>query len=90
VSIKQQSRQPVEEEDDDDFGESKFWKWDSYADYLLFISFFSSIVGLLTLAFRLNPLYQGLLGFSSAGVEALLGTPQFMLNYRRQNTSGLS
>ena len=37
-----------------------------------------------------NPYYQGFLGYTSSAVEAVLGVPQFMLNYKRQNTSGLS
>jgi len=90
VSIKQQKKLVTPQEDRDEFESSTFWKWENYADYLLFISFFSSSVGLLTIPLRSNPTYQALLGFSSAGVEALLGAPQFLLNYQRQNTSGLS
>jgi solute carrier family 66, member 2 len=40
--------------------------------------------------FHASPIYQAILAYTSSAVEAGLGVPQFMLNYKRQNTSGLS
>lgn len=67
---------PFEEEQ-----KEQFWQWESYADYLLFICFFSAAIGASTIAFRESLAYQGFLGLASAGVEATLGAPQFILNY---------
>lgn len=74
----------------EDEAKEQFWQWESYADYLLFVCFFSAAIGAFTIAFRSSLAYQGFLGLASAGVEATLGAPQFILNYQRQNTSGLS
>jgi hypothetical protein len=50
----------------------------------------AAIICGLTVQFGEIRAYQTFLGLASAGVEALLGAPQFILNYQRQNTSGLS
>jgi hypothetical protein len=34
--------------------------------------------------------YNILLGTLSSGIEAMLGVPQFILNFQRKNTKGLS
>ena len=47
-------------------------------------------VGLMTVFFHQNPVFQLFLAYTSSSVEAILGVPQFMLNYQRKNTSGLS
>lgn len=41
-------------------------------------------------AFHGSLLYSYLLGTLSSGIEALLGVPQFYLNFARKNTTGLS
>jgi solute carrier family 66, member 2 len=68
----------------------KFWQWRFYSDYLLFISLMAATVGMFTVLLHQSHAYQAFLGYTSSGVEAVLGVPQFLLNYRRQNTSGLS
>jgi len=68
----------------------KFWEWRHYTDYLIFICLMGTTVGVFTIIFGSNILFQSFLGYTSSGVEALLGVPQLLLNYRRQNTSGLS
>jgi hypothetical protein len=65
----------------EDEQKEQFWQWESYADYLLFICFFSAAIGASTIAFRTSLAYQGFLGLASAGVEGTLGAPQFILNY---------
>lgn len=68
----------------------KFWQWTAYSDYLLFVCALGASIGLSTVFLGQNPLYQTFLGLASSMVEAGLGVPQFLLNYQRQNTSGLS
>lgn len=43
-----------------------------------------------TMVFNGSVAYVGVIGFLSSAIEGLLGVPQFLLNYRRKNTSGLS
>ena len=61
----------------------KFWQWHFYSDYLLFVCMMAATVGMFTVLLHQNPGYQALLGYTSSGVEAVLGVPQFLLNYRR-------
>jgi solute carrier family 66, member 2 len=50
----------------------------------------AAVTGAITLQLGEDRTYQTFLGLLSSGVEAMLGAPQFLLNYQRQNTSGLS
>jgi solute carrier family 66, member 2 len=68
----------------------KFWQWRHYNDYLLFICILGATIAIFTAIFHNNTCFQSLLGYTSSGVEAILGVPQLLLNYRRHNTSGLS
>ena len=68
----------------------QFWQWRNFSDYLLFISSMADIIGVATCIFKDYYLYQSFLGLTSSAVEAGLGVPQFLLNYRRQNTDGLT
>jgi hypothetical protein len=68
----------------------QFWQWKNFADYLVFITSMAALIGVATCIFKENHLYQGFLGLTSSAVEAGLGVPQFLLNYRRQNTDGLT
>jgi hypothetical protein len=65
-------------------------KMESFSDYLLFVLSLGFVFGVLTLFLGDNLAYQSFLGMASGGVEGLLGVPQFYLNFKRQNTSGLS
>ena len=67
-----------------------FWQWSSYSDYLLFVVALAAFTCSVTIYFGEDKTYQYLIGSASSGVEAILGAPQFYLNYKRQNTSGLS
>ena len=51
---------------------------------------FTLIVMLITLVLKDYETFQFVLGILSAAIEALLGVPQFILNFKRKNTSGLS
>jgi PQ loop repeat len=68
----------------------RFWNWTNYTDYLLFICSLAASIGFSTILMGENHRYQALIALSSSGIEAILGAPQFYLNYQRQNTSGLS
>jgi hypothetical protein len=69
---------------------ANFWNWRSFSDYLFFIATLGASIGLATCFFSGYPAFQVFLGLTSSAVEAGLGVPQFLLNYRRQNTDGLT
>lgn len=66
-----------------------FWFWDEFSSYTKFLVGFAFVMFFITLIFGENALYQSVIGFSSGAIEAMLGVPQFLLNYKRKNTSGL-
>jgi hypothetical protein len=47
-------------------------------------------VGILTAVFQSFPTYIVIIGFLSGSIEALLGLPQFMLNFQKKSTEGLA
>jgi PQ loop repeat len=67
-----------------------FWFWDDFNSYTKFLVGFILTMMVLTLACRGSLTYVWLIGLLSSGIEALLGVPQFLLNYRRKNTSGVA
>ena len=66
-----------------------FWFWEEFSSYTKFLVGFAFAMFFITLIFGENLLYQSAIGFSSGAIEAMLGIPQFLLNYKRKNTSGL-
>ena len=66
-----------------------FWFWGEFKPYAKFIAIFSLLMLCLTFLFGDLTVYQNAIGFLSAAIEATLGVPQFLLNYKRKNTSGL-
>ena len=66
-----------------------FLFWQEFSSYTKFLVGFAFAMFFITLIFGENLLYQSAIGFSSGAIEAMLGVPQFLLNYKRKNTSGL-
>jgi hypothetical protein len=66
-----------------------FWFWEEFSSFTKFLVGFAFVMFFVTLIFGENLLYQSVIGFSSGAIEAMLGVPQFLLNYKRKNTSGL-
>ncbi|KAH9499721.1 hypothetical protein Btru_077659 [Bulinus truncatus] len=73
-----------------DFERAYFWKWTDFLSYLEFITAFSLVVGILTYIFINNVIYVELLGFLAVFTEAMLGAPQFLRNYQKKSTVGMS
>lgn len=67
-----------------------FWHWNSIWPYLQVLLAMSAVLRFCSHCFKEHHLYAWLLGMASSGVEALLGCPQFKLNYERQHTKGLA
>lgn len=70
--------------------EETFWFWNSFITYTKYIGLMTAVMFGLTLALKSNEAFIAVVGYLSSGIEALLGVPQFLLNYRRKNTEGLS
>ncbi|CAF1619830.1 unnamed protein product [Rotaria magnacalcarata] len=73
-----------------DFQMDYFWKWTTFTSYLQFLFAFSLVLSAITCLFLTNTLYIETIGFLAVFFEALLGTPQFMRNFRLKSTEGMS
>ncbi|CAL1544814.1 unnamed protein product [Lymnaea stagnalis] len=73
-----------------DFDPAYFWRWTDFLSYLEFVSLFSLVIGLLTYLFINSVIYIELLGFMAVFTEAMLGAPQFLRNYQKKSTVGMS
>ena len=70
---------------------NNFWKWNYYSDYLYFLIITILTLTVLTNIFGNNNLaYYESLGALSAAVEALIGVPQFVSNFKNKSTGSLS
>lgn len=72
------------------FTAGDFWAWKSFSMYMLFLSGLVLGLGVLQLVFGGVTFYSSLLGYMALGLEACLGLPQVLKNYRQKNTEGLS
>ncbi|CAF1091826.1 unnamed protein product [Rotaria sp. Silwood1] len=73
-----------------DFEMNYFWKWTTFTSYLQFLFVFIFVLSTTTWLLLDNILYIEIIGFLAVFFEALLGTPQFMRNFRLKSTEGMS
>ncbi|CAF0775284.1 unnamed protein product [Didymodactylos carnosus] len=73
-----------------DFDIDYFWKWTTFASYVQFLCLFTFVLSTITWVFVENKIYIETIGFLAVFFEALLGTPQFLRNYRHKSTDGMS
>ncbi|XP_071785409.1 solute carrier family 66 member 2-like isoform X2 [Asterias amurensis] len=73
-----------------DFETKHFWNWTYFVDYVLFISAFSILGGVITYLLAGQSIFVETLGFLAVFVEAMLGMPQFYRNYQNKSTVGMS
>ncbi|CAF3708779.1 unnamed protein product [Rotaria sp. Silwood1] len=73
-----------------DFEMNYFWKWTTFTSYLQFLFVFIFVLSTTTWLLLDNILYIETIGFLAVFFEALLGTPQFMRNFRLKSTEGMS
>jgi uncharacterized protein with PQ loop repeat len=75
----------------DYFSWKEFWDWPYYEDYFFFIMFIIIFTSLLSILIGYdNSTYVEFLGAISAIVEAFLGVPQVLENFRTKNVKTLS
>jgi len=73
-----------------DFDVDFFWRWTRFTSYLQFLLIFTFIISTITWILLNNKVYIETIGFMAVFVEALLGMPQFMRNWRLKSTEGMS
>jgi uncharacterized protein with PQ loop repeat len=73
-----------------DFEVNFFWRWTTFTSYIQFLCTFTLILSTITWFLLNNTVYIETIGFLAVFFEALLGTPQFMRNFRLKSTEGMS
>ncbi|PWZ01869.1 hypothetical protein BCV70DRAFT_198148 [Testicularia cyperi] len=65
-----------------------FWQWEDYNSYLVFLSFYVVLLGVLYLIFGSAGSFVSLLGYVALGLESTLPVPQLLANFRRKSLAG--
>ncbi|XP_038070419.1 solute carrier family 66 member 2-like [Patiria miniata] len=73
-----------------DFETKHFWNWTYFVDYVIFITVFSILGGVITYFLAGQSIFVEILGFLAVFVEAMLGMPQFYRNFQNKSTVGMS
>jgi uncharacterized protein with PQ loop repeat len=73
-----------------DFEMEYFWRWTTFTSYIQFLFVFTFLLSTTTWLFLENTIYIETIGFLAVFFEALLGTPQFLRNFRLKSTEGMS
>ena len=71
------------------FDRKTFWKWAHFKDYVAAVAVIAGIAGAATLLLGNRPLFVEGLGLVSLLLEAGLGLPQLINNWRNQSTEGM-
>ena len=72
------------------FDKELFWQWSHFSSYVYCILLISSLLSLITFIFQSSSIYTETIGFLSVFVEACLGLPQFIRNFKNRSTTGMS
>eukprot|EP01001_Neometanema_parovale_P005889 NODE_2289_length_1456_cov_110.602401_g2174_i0.p2 GENE.NODE_2289_length_1456_cov_110.602401_g2174_i0~~NODE_2289_length_1456_cov_110.602401_g2174_i0.p2 ORF type:complete len:187 (+),score=22.13 NODE_2289_length_1456_cov_110.602401_g2174_i0:821-1381(+) len=67
-----------------------FWMWEDLLSYIASIILICAMLLPFVLLLRPFPMFIEVLGFLSLSVESTLAMPQFVENFRRRSTEGLS
>jgi len=73
-----------------DFDFRYFWQWSRFLDYVQCVFSIWLVLSYLTWLFIDFSWFVETLGFLAVFIEACLGTPQFLRNYRNKSTAGMS
>ncbi|XP_059164921.1 solute carrier family 66 member 2-like isoform X2 [Physella acuta] len=73
-----------------DFDPAFFWRWTDFLSYLEFVTLFTLCIGIITYLLINSVVYIELLGFMAVFTEAMLGAPQFLRNFQKKSTAGMS
>ncbi|XP_060693967.1 solute carrier family 66 member 2 isoform X1 [Hemiscyllium ocellatum] len=72
-----------------DFDPRYFWAWSRFLDYIQFCLTFTALCLLITYLLIDSEFYVESLGFSAVLIEAMLGMPQLLQNFRNKSTAGM-
>jgi len=67
-----------------------FWRWGDFTMYMQAIGFVWGVLMVLTYFLGKNPVYVEAIGYASVLIEAGLGLPQLISNFKSKSTAGLS
>ncbi|CAF1412302.1 unnamed protein product, partial [Adineta steineri] len=73
-----------------DFEVDYFWRWTKFTSYLQFLCIITIIFSTMTWLLLNNMVYIESIGLLAVLIEALLGIPQFIRNFRLKSTEGMS
>jgi len=73
-----------------DFDMDHFWDWSDFQSYVECIFVFTVIGALLMYTFGNVAVFVEAVGFMAVFVEACLGVPQFLRNYKARSTRGMN
>jgi len=73
-----------------DFDTAHFWDWTDFESYLQAVLIFSTGAASLMYMFGGSPFFVETVGFLAVFVEACLGLPQFIKNYKNGSTRGMN
>ncbi|GAB5590601.1 hypothetical protein Unana1_05501 [Umbelopsis nana] len=69
---------------------NRFWAWERYVDYIIFLAAFATITTLLYLIFGSFSVFIEIIGAVSLSIEATVPVPQCIANFRARSTHGFS
>jgi hypothetical protein len=69
---------------------NRFWAWDRFIDYVIFLLGFTGVTLLLYIIFGSFPVFIEILGAVSLGIEATVPVPQCIANFKARSTHGFS
>ncbi|CAG7632657.1 unnamed protein product, partial [Allacma fusca] len=73
-----------------DFDKNHFWDWTDFRSYIECILVFTTAGAVAMFMFANSLLFVETVGFMAVFVEAMLGVPQYMKNYRNKSTRGMN
>ncbi|XP_067006943.2 solute carrier family 66 member 2 isoform X1 [Anabrus simplex] len=87
---RQEALPPIAVHTFSDFDSQYFWAWTDFVSYVDFMVFFTLISSLLMYVLIEVNIFVELVGFLAVFIEALLGSPQLVRNYKNKSTAGMS
>lgn len=73
-----------------DFDSRHFWGWTDFQSYLDFMLVFWAVGAAVTYLMLPYVFFMEAVGFAAVFIEAMLGAPQFMRNFKTKSTEGMS
>ncbi len=72
-----------------DFDFRYFWEWTDFISYIECMATFTVFSGMFMYIFIDVPVFVETVGFLAIFIEALLGAPQLLQNFKNKSTAGM-